>query len=162
MKEGILVNSATEWKKYLMTAVGTLLGIGGVAYLADISGSPLIIAPFGASAVLIYSATSSPLAQPRNLIGGHFLSAIIAITCCRLLGNAWYVMALAVTLAIIGMMFTGTVHPPGGATALLCVLQNTTNYEFLFYLGSGIIILLLSALLSARIFPDVRPYPKVS
>ena len=147
-------------KELIMTAAGAMFGIGGVAWLAHYTSLPFIIAPFGASAVLLYSAVSSPLAQPRNLAGGHIISAVIAISCCRVLGNDWYVMALAVTLAILAMMATETVHPPGGATALLCILQNTTSYSFLVYLCAGIVILLVSALLSARIFPGVRPYPK--
>ncbi len=153
------IKRVNRWKELIMTAAGALAGIGGVAWLAHATGMPFIIAPFGASAVLLYSATSSPLAQPRNLAGGHVISAIIAISCCRMLGNSWYVMALAVTLAILAMMITETVHPPGGATALLCVLQNTTSYTFLVYLLAGIVILLTAALLSACIFPGVRPYP---
>ena len=68
------------------TCVGTVLGIGGVALLAEYTNLPFIIAPFGASAVLIYSAVSSPLAQPRNLIFGHLVSGAIAITVCNLMG----------------------------------------------------------------------------
>ena len=148
------------WKDAVMTFVGAFCGIGGCGLLAYLTDLPLIIAPFGASAVLIYSAVSSPLAQPRNVIGGHLIAAVVAISCCKMLGDGWYVMALAVALAILAMMVTGTLHPPGGATALLCVLQGTDSYFFLLVpLIPGIAILLISAILSARIFPGVRPYP---
>lgn len=149
-----------SYKEIIMSCTGVILGIGGVALLAEITQMHLIIAPFGASAILLYSATSSPLAQPRNLVGGHFFSALIAITCCKLMGSNWYAMALAVMLAMLAMMLTGTIHPPGGATALLCIMQGITHYTFLITpIAAGLAILLATAILSARIFPGVRPYP---
>ncbi|MGI5874450.1 MAG: HPP family protein [Bacillota bacterium] len=149
-----------SWKEAVMTFVGAFCGIGGCGLLAYLTDLPLIIAPFGASAVLIYSAVSSPLAQPRNVIGGHLIAAFVAISCCKLLGDSWYVMALAVSLAILAMMATGTLHPPGGATALLCVLQGTDSYFFMLLpLVPGVAILLTAAILSSKIFPGVRPYP---
>jgi len=140
---------------------GTVLGLGGVAFLAEMIDYPLLIAPFGASAVLIYYAKSSPLAQPKNLVFGHLLSAMIAITCCRLLGNHLFVAVLAVGMAITCMMLADIAHPPGGATALLCVLQNTTSYSFLGYLFLGVMILLLSAIVTSKLVPYASAYPYV-
>ena len=150
-----------DWRELVMTAVGVFLGIGGVSLLAYVTKQPFIMAPFGASAVLLYCASSSPLAQPRNFICSHFIAAFIGITCVNLLGSSWYVAAISVCLAIIIMMMTDTVHPPGGATALLVVLQGTTNYIFLLKpIAVGVAIMFAAALISARIFPGVRPYPK--
>lgn len=147
--------------EYLRTIIGTSLGIGGVALLAQQTGLPLIIAPFGASAVLLYSAASSPLAQPKNLLFGHIISAFIAITCCNLFGNSLFVTVLAVTLAIVFMMIFDAVHPPGGATALLCMLQNTTSYTFLVTpIIIGATILLLAAMIASKVVPKANPYPK--
>ena len=144
----------------MRTCIGTGLGIGGVAFLANQTGIPMIIAPFGASAVLLYSATSSPLAQPKNLILGHIISGFIAISCCNLLGNTLFSTVLAVTLAIVCMMFLDAVHPPGGATALLCMLQNTTSYTFLITpLIAGVLILLFAAVIASKIVPKANPYP---
>ena len=144
----------------LRTCIGTVLGIGGVALLAKYTQLPFIIAPFGASAVLLYSAVSSPLAQPRNLILGHLVSGVIAITVCNLLGNSVAATVLAVTAAIVAMMLLDAVHPPGGATALLCMLQNTTSYRFLVTpLAAGCAVLLLAAVLASRIVPKAERYP---
>ena len=144
----------------LRTCIGTVLGIGGVALLAKYTQLPFIIAPFGASAVLLYSAVSSPLAQPRNLVLGHLVSGVIAITVCRLLGNSVASTVLAVTAAIGVMMLLDAVHPPGGATALLCMLQNTTSYRFLVTpLAAGCVVLLLAAVLASRIVPKAVRYP---
>jgi CBS-domain-containing membrane protein len=144
----------------LRTCVGTGLGIGGVALLADLTDIPLIIAPFGASAVLLYSATSSPLAQPKNLILGHIISGFVAISCCNLLGNTLFSTVLAVMIAIVCMMVFDAVHPPGGATALLCMLQDTTSYIFLATpLIAGVLILLFAAVIASKIVPKATAYP---
>jgi CBS-domain-containing membrane protein len=150
-----------DWREMVMTIVGVFLGIGGVALLAHVTGQPFIMAPFGASAVLLYCASSSPLAQPRNFLCSHFIAGFIGITCVNIFGAGWYVAAISVCLAILAMMLTDTVHPPGGATALLIALQGTTDYSFLLTpIAGGVVIMFAAAIISARIFPGVRPYPK--
>ena len=150
-----------DWREIIMTVVGVFIGVGGVALLAYLTGQPFIMAPFGASAVLLYCASSSPLAQPRNFLCSHFIAGFIGITCVNLLGSSWYVAALSVSLAIIAMMVTDTVHPPGGATALLMVLQDTHSYIYLLRpILVGVVIMFAAAIISARIFTGVRPYPK--
>ncbi len=89
---------------------------------------PIVIASFGAAAILEYNTIESPLAQPRNLILGHFLSAVVGVGITKLFlllpaarfeDSRWVAGALAVGLASITMSFTKTIHPPAGATALL-------------------------------------------
>ena len=83
----------------------------------------MIIGSFGASAVLIYGAIKSPLAQPRNLIGGHILSAVVGVASYQLFhAHLWFASAVAVATAIAVMHATKTLHPPGGATALIAVI----------------------------------------
>ena len=149
-----------DLQEIIRTCIGTGLGIGGIAILAQYTELPFLIAPFGASAVLLYSAASSPLAQPRNLVIGHMSSGFVAITCCRLLGNTVYALVFAVTLAIVVMMLLDAVHPPGGATALLCMLQGTTSYTFLFLpVLIGAMILLMAAIIASHLVPNAKPYP---
>ncbi len=135
--------------------LGAFLGIASCCYLSGRYLEPrdltLIIASFGASAVLIYAAVKSPLAQPRNLIGGHVFSAIVGVACYQLLGGSWYSAALAVSCAIAVMLFTRTLHPPGGATALLAVTGSAQihNLGFIYVLvpvGLGAFIMLAIAL----------------
>ncbi len=142
----------------LATAVGIFGGIGSIAFITYVLDVPLLIASYGASAVLLYGATSSPLAQPRNLIGGHFIASIVGATCYLLMGQTWYSITIAVTVAILLMMATQTTHPPGGATAIVTVL-NHGNYTFVFFpVLTGALILLFFAVLSAKISP-YRSYP---
>lgn len=159
LRQIIFVDPMPSAREFLAIAVGILTGIGGVSFLSYIMEMPFLIAPFGASAVLIYAARSSPLAQPRNFIGGHLISATIAITCCNLLPESWYLIPIAVTLAILCMVATNTVHPPGGATALLCAMGYKTSFLFsLNPLCIGIAILFVTAVLSSRISSNTR-YP---
>ncbi len=87
----------------------------------------LLMASFGASTVLVFGAHTSPLAQPRNVIGGHFISAIAGVTCQIFLGHfPTLAICTSVSLAILLMTLTKTLHPPGGATALLAVVGDVS------------------------------------
>lgn len=149
--------------------LGAMAGIAPVAYLNYnlLAGTDLVmvIGSFGASAVLIYGAIKSPLAQPRNLMGGHVISAIIGVTCFKLFHtNMWLASALAVATAIAAMHATKTLHPPGGATALIAVIgsQKIHNLGYLYAIipvGIGALIMLIVALLINNI-PKNRRYPE--
>ncbi|MEJ2382290.1 MAG: HPP family protein, partial [Gammaproteobacteria bacterium] len=98
--------------------VGAFLGIAGCGVLNQyyFSGHDLtlMIGSFGASAVLAYGAVRSPLAQPRNLVGGHVVSAIVGVLAWKLLHHyPWVAEAAAVATAIAAMHATRTLHPPG-------------------------------------------------
>lgn len=148
---------------------GSFLGISAVAYFShqflDGIGLTLLIGSFGASAVLIYSAIDSPLAQPRNLIGGHVLSALIGVACRIVFADApEMAAAMAVSLAIAVMLLTRTLHPPGGATALIAVIGGEEIYALGFLyaavpVGVGALLMLVIALLVNNISSQ-RSYPK--
>ena len=149
--------------------VGAFLGIAAVASLnykiLENSDLVLIIGSFGASAVLLYGAIKSPLAQPRNLLGGHIFSAVIGVACYQLLGShMWLAASVAVATAIAFMHATKTLHPPGGATALIAVIGSDKIHDlgYLYVLmpvGLGAVIMLLVALLVNNI-PKSRRYPE--
>lgn len=124
----------------------------------------LVIGSFGASAVLVYGAIHSPLAQPRNLIGGHILSALVGVVSYKLFsGNILFCSAFAVATSILVMQLTLTLHPPGGATALIAVLgsEHIHSLGFIYALypvSTGAFILFFIALLVNNI-PKHRHYP---
>ncbi len=148
--------------------LGSFLGIGLVGSLHYFLLAPndlaLIIGSFGASAVLIYGAIGSPLAQPRNLLGGHLLSAVVGVAVFQLLQpHLWLAAALAVSLAIALMQATNTLHPPGGATALIAVIGSDQLHDlgFLYVwmpVGLGALLMLAVALLVNNISRR-RRYP---
>lgn len=150
--------------------VGGFLGIGLVAWMnqALFSGTDLTltIGSLGASAVLVYGAVRSPLAQPRNLIGGHVISALVGVTSWQLLGGEiWLAQAVAVATAIALMHLTKTLHPPGGATALIAVIGSDEIHAigYLYVLIPATIgpLMLLAVALVVNNIPATRRYPEV-
>jgi CBS-domain-containing membrane protein len=169
MKGGAKSPPGVGMSELIWSWIGSALGIGICGYLSSRYFEPkdlsLLIGSFGASAVLVYSAIKSPLAQPRNLIGGHVLSGLTGVACYHLFGNTvWLAAAMAVSLAIVVMLATKTLHPPGGATALIAVIGGTKihNLGFLYALipaGAGAIMLLVVALLVNNLSKS-RKYPE--
>ena len=159
MKKKMSIFTPIDIRIIIMTIVGSFCSIGILSYGAVIENWPVLVASFGASAVLLFGAPTSPLAQPRNLLGGHLISAVVGVSVYQLFGEMWWSIALAVTLAIVAMMLTDTIHPPGGATALVCVLDHAGYTFVLTPILAGAIVLLIGAVLSSRIFPQLRAYP---
>jgi CBS-domain-containing membrane protein len=149
--------------------LGAFAGILAVAlvHYRFLTGTALIllIGSFGASAVLIYGAIKSPLAQPRNLVGGHIISALIGVTTYKLFpGVLWLAAPLSVATAIAVMHATRTLHPPGGATALIAVIGDAKLHALGYFyalapVGLGAVIMLAVALLVNNI-PRSRNYPE--
>lgn len=139
-------------------------GLGGfivIFILAQATASlhtALLIAPFGASCVLVFAIPQSPLAQPRNVIGGHLISAFVGVAVYALCGAAPWSFGLAVGVAIAAMELTGTLHPPAGADPIVVLLAKA-GWSFLLMpvLAGAIVIVAIGFLyhrgLSRRVYP---------
>lgn len=113
----------------MIGSIGALMGIGlaGLICAAMFPASmPWIIAPVGASAVLLFAVPSSPLAQPWSIVGGNTMSAIVGIVVAQAVSAPALAAALAVSTAILVMSLLRCLHPPGGAVALSAVLGWST------------------------------------
>jgi CBS domain-containing membrane protein len=164
-----------DFNEHLWTFVGSFVGIGLIGYLQSRSFSELdnlfLIGSFGASSVLIYGVIQSPLAQPRNLVGGHLIAAFVGVTIRYLIPEVWLACALAVSISIVLMQITRTLHPPGGATALIAIIgsQKIRDLGYMYLVSpvlTGVTILLLVALFfnnitSHRRYPVNRHWYKV-
>ncbi|RTZ05150.1 HPP family protein [Flavobacterium bomense] len=162
-----------DFKEHSWAFLGSFIGIGIIAYLQSkaLPESDVIylIGSFGASSVLVYGVIQSPLAQPRNLIGGHLVSAIIGVTIAKFAPDIlWLSAPLAVSLSIVLMQMTKTLHPPGGATALIAIIGSSKikelGYWYVLYpVLTGSLILLVIALIvnnmtSKRQYPNHKKY----
>jgi len=157
-------------RERLIGCAGALLGVALVGFICNSllggwSHLPLIAAPIGASAVLLFAVPASPLAQPWPIIGGNTISALVGVAVAQLASDPFLAMGLAVSLAIIAMSFTRSLHPPGGAIALSAVIGGpvaaSTGYAFPFVpvaLNSFLLVVLGIALhwLSGRSYPHVH------
>lgn len=157
-----------DYREHFWAFLGSFVGLGIISWLQYGLYTPqdyvFLIGSFGASCVLVYGVIQSPLAQPRNLIGGHLVSALVGVTIQKLVPDVIYIAApLAVSLSIVLMQATKTLHPPGGATALIAVTGGpqikALGYMYVFspvLTGAG--ILLIIALIFNNITKN-RQYP---
>ena len=160
MKGKLKGNHAPRSMKFAIWGlISGSLSIFAILEVTKMTGHPLLIGSFGASAVLLFGANDSPLAQPRNLVLGHLLSATVAVAMVALFGSGTLSMSVAVGLSIFLMYVTRSIHPPGGATALIGV-QGHAGIGFLFVpVMAGVLILLTVALFTNNIVHH-RQYPK--
>jgi CBS-domain-containing membrane protein len=158
-----------DFTDHLWTFVGAFLGIALIGLINSPNLAPMdnifLIGSFGASSVLIYGIVNSPLAQPRNLIGGHLICAMVGVTVHYIIPDQlWLAAALAVSLSIVLMQITKTLHPPGGATALIANLGSPKILDLgygyvLSPVLTGVLILFFVAVLVNNLAPH-RRYPK--
>jgi CBS domain-containing membrane protein len=160
-----------DYKEQFWSFLGSFVGIGILAYIQSIhfkgNDAVYLIGSFGASSVLVYGIIQSPFSQPRNLVGGHLISALIGVTVHKLVPDIiWIAAPLAVSFSIISMQITKTLHPPGGATALIAVIGSdkikALGYMYVFSpVLIGVLILLITALIFNNMTPS-RSYPSHS
>jgi CBS domain-containing membrane protein len=160
-----------DHREHFWSFLGSLIGIGIIAFIQshwlEANDNLFLIGSFGASSVLVYGVIQSPMAQPRNLVGGHIVSAFVGVTIAQLLPDIlWMTAPLAVAQSIVMMQITKTLHPPGGATALIAVIgsEKIKNLGFWYVLSpvlSGCLILLATALIFNNITVN-RHYPDKS
>lgn len=132
--------SITQWT---LAGLGGFLAIGLTGGLSLLAGTPLLMAPFGATCVLLFSVPNSPLSQPMNIVCGHVLSSAVGFIMHLLLPNQWWAIALAVGLAIALMSALRITHPPAGADPLV-VFASDPGIAFLLspvLLGSVLLVL---------------------
>ena len=164
LRRGTPVRLGDVWR----AGLGSLLGMALTGVLArlimggDALADPLLVAPLGASAVLLFAVPASPLTQPRAVIGGSILSALVGVTCARFVPDPLLAASLAVAAAIALMSLLGCLHPPGGAVALTAVIGggSVTDLGYGFALVPvGLCAVLLVA--SAVVFNTLvgRSYP---
>jgi hypothetical protein len=153
-------------------AYSGLGALAGIIVLAALQVGPVgeqhllqLVASFGASAVLLYAAPQSPLAQPRNLVVGNGVSSFVGVCVALAFDGAapWLAPAVAVALAIFVMALLGCTHPPGGAIAMIAVIggRDVRSEGFMFVLmpaATGSLLLLVIALLMNNVHPS-RRYP---
>ncbi|TCN31247.1 HPP family protein [Sinorhizobium americanum] len=160
------------WER-LRASCGALIGVLSTGFISTVAvgadaSLPLLIAPMGASAVLLFAAPSSPLAQPWSIVGGNVVSATVGVTCALLIPNPVVAAAIAVALAIGVMLLLGCLHPPSGAVALTAVLGGPVireaGYAFVFSpVAINSLVILTAALifnnLTGRRYPHLAPAP---
>lgn len=145
----VQVDGRERLRSFMGAGFGILVTALLSRWVVNLSAAQVwLIAPMGASAVLVFAVSASPMAQPWAVIGGNTISALAGITCVLTLGDSIWAAPLSVLLAMVLMFSLRCLHPPGGATALLAVLVHATGYQFalvpvllnsLLLVGAGVV-----------------------
>ena len=147
-----------KWQPF-NSFLGGVVALSSLGILSNWSGYELLVAPFGASTVLLFAIPKSPLAQPRNLVLGNLLGAVSAVTFVTFLGISPLVSGFAVASAIaLGQRFR-FLQPHAGAVALLGVLSNASLLFALLPVLSGSLLLLVISVVFHRISINKADYP---
>lgn len=149
--------NVTGWLK---AGLGAVIAMGIVGWIGEVSHEALLIAPFGASCVLLFAAPSSPLAQPVNVIGGHVAASALALLMRLYLPNEWWAIALAVGAAITLMAALRITHPPAGADPVVIFLSDPGWSFLLVPIMTGSLVLVGVATLIHMLPPRTR-YPLI-
>jgi CBS domain-containing membrane protein len=155
----VAVDRRERWR----AATGALVGVAFAALLCSMLGFYLdtglwLMAPLGASAVLVFALPASPLAQPWSVLVGNTVSALVGVACSAWIPDPALAGCIAVGIAILAMFGTRSLHPPGGAVALFAVLSGATSPWFaLFPVAGNSLLLLIMGVLYNRL--TGRDYP---
>lgn len=164
----IMVDARERWRG----VAGALLGVLATALISRwLVQSPLagawMVAPLGASAVLVFGAPASPLAQPWSVVGGNGLSALVGVACATLIADPLLAGAVAVSVAMALMMAMRCLHPPGGAMALSVVLAHAAHGHFAFEAAmiNSVVLVTTGVLYNAatgRRYPHTQLLPRTA
>lgn len=147
------------WREILGSWLGGLVAITVLGLISAWSHYALVVAPFGASTVLLFGHRRSPLAQPRNIVLGNTLAAAVSVASVTLFGAHPWVMGLAVGVTIALGQLLRCLHPPAGAVALLGVLLNARPGYVVMPVLAGSLLLTAMAVAFSRLHGDGDPYP---
>ena len=145
------MHKQTSSKKYLhlleslIAGVGAFIGLSFIGLIAQQADSMMIIAPFGATAVLLFSAPKSNFSRPWNVFGGYLISTLIGAFVIIYTGGGWFVVGSALGLTIMLMHLGNVIHPPAGAN-LLIITQGHLSIYLLEPLLVGLVTLIIIAM----------------
>ena len=153
-----LFKSRTNLKTDLLASLGAFLCIFSLAYLSSFDPSIIwLIPPFGASMVLVMGVHESPLAQPKNILFCHVLSALSGVVIFALLGSSPLSLGIAVALSVFVMASFNIIHPPAGANPIIAILGGKGIGFVLMPVAIGAIFIVIFAIIYNRIIG--RNYP---
>jgi CBS-domain-containing membrane protein len=144
----------------LLAGAGIALSLCLLHLASQLAGAPLLIAPFGASAALLFGLPDSPLSKPKRVLGGYAIAMLVGMPAIMLLGYNLYVAALATGVVVTLMLVLNLFHAPVAGLPILLVLQKVSWSFVLFPLLAGL-LLLLSLAIGFRYLRSHHPHSKV-
>lgn len=159
LKGGGAIPPKAPFKAIAKSSVGGFLAIAFVGWLAQMTNQPMILGSLGASCVMLFGFPDLPFSQPRNVLGGHLITAAIGLACLYLFGPSYWAMALALGLSLGALMASGLPHPPAGSNPIIIFLSQPGWGFLLFPTFAGVVGILLIALVYNNVTRE-SGYPK--
>jgi CBS-domain-containing membrane protein len=144
---------------HLKAALGAIIAMTLVGALAAWTGLPLLLAPFGATAVLLFGQPQSPFSQPANVFGGYLVAAGLSVVVLALLPAVWWAATIAVGMVIGAMLVLRVTHPPAGAVPLVAFTTHMPAETLFFAVLAGAMCLVAVAVVHHWLPPKVT-YPR--
>lgn len=134
----------------IIAGAGAVFGLSFIGLIAEKAHTLLIIAPFGATAVLLFSAPNSPFSKPWNIFGAYIISTLIGSIVLLYTDAGWLPVGMGLGLTIMLMHWGKVIHPPAGANFLIITQGHLSLYLFepLFL---GLIMLIIIGMGTERI-----------
>ena len=139
--------------------LGGFLAAATVGFLAYYSQAPLVLGSFGASIFVLFILPDTPFAQPRNVIGGHFISTLTGLLFLYYVGPEWWSMALSLATALSLMQLLKVQHPPAGSNPFIVFLIGADWSFLIMPTLLGAVVLVVVALFYNNLSHQ-RSYPK--
>ena len=139
------VDNKELWRAFFGASLGLAVTAVFSRWLLD-GSVPVtwLVAPMGASAIIVFALPASPMAQPWAVLGGNAVSALAGVMCANAIADPALAATAAVGSALALMFLLRCLHPPGGATALLAVILHMTSYKFALFpvlLNAGLLVI---------------------
>ena len=132
-----------KYESMLLGAMGATIGIILLQVLSESSNIALLVAPFGATFVLVFALPESPLVKPKNIIGGYLIATFTGLVFYQFLGNNPYSLGLAFGISFVLMQLTKTLHPPAGSIPLLIMFSKPDWSYIITPILVGVILILV-------------------
>ncbi len=159
MRRAIAPESSLPLGGLLASTFGAGLAVGVLGLIGSLADAPLLIAPLGASALLVFTVPENPMAQPRNVLLGNLIAVTLGVALSHALGSGWGAAALATALAVLLMQVQRALHAPAGATAVLASFQPHDWSYIGLPVMSGAAAVVIVALVFNNAIPG-RRYPR--
>ena len=144
--------------EHAKSALGAALAILLVGWLGEFSGLPLLVAPLGASVVIVFGYPGAALAQPLNVFGAYLLTTVIGVIAAELLPHDWWVVAPVVGLGLFAMQTLRVTHPPAGAIPIV-TLTSAGEHTMLFVTLLLACVGMVGMAVAFHALPPRRRYP---
>lgn len=151
MSQGIHTKKAL---KILWIIIGAGIGLALALVVVETENPELSLASLGGSAFYLFGLTTAPASQPRALLGGHLIAALVGVVSYQVFGDAPWVMAIAILGAIAVMLITKTVHPSALANPLIMMQAQANLWGIWTLIFSGVLVLMVIAMIWSRLGPS--------